>query len=271
MMLFVAVLYVSSIFLLIYEYSTAPYASLLIFLFGGHFIFFCTTRQAIALSITIFSFLLWNSKIEFKFKKIISIVLALLAILFHSSAIVFPLYFLISKIPPKKYVGIISILLFGIIMLFRTAIVPKLLTIASEDHYESMQTGGFVMILEYLLLCIIGILYFNDLFDNDKDFWNQYTMFFLVLILLPIAKYNPYFFRIVKYFSVYEIIIIPNMINKLKRDKLIQIIISFCFILYFGYSFFFSNSGVRTIPYVFFWNEYPRNKIPFGLNPAGGW
>lgn len=268
MMLFFAVIYMTAIGKLVFYYSTNACSSFLLFFCFGDFIFFTTTRQAIALSFTIFAFLAWNIQKN----KFLAFFYSLLAFLFHTSGLVFFIYFIFDIIPlSKKKISIVFIL-FCIFYVFRIQIVSFVLVLTGNIDYKMMVTGGYLQIIVYLCFSIAGYLYYDSIISKYNRIQPVFAMILLALLMLPLGKYNPFFFRIAKYFTIYSIVFIPSFISKL-RDMPMKVLIVFCVLAYSFISV--SNSAVRLFPYVFFFQEYPlsllSNNYGITLLSAGGW
>lgn len=258
-LIFSSLLYVGAISILIKKYSCNYIFSYIIFFFYGFFIFSTTQRQAFALSFTIFAF------IAAKERKIIKyFIWCLIAVLFHSSALIFlPVYFIVNITPRKTliYLGIIvSLFMFS----FRSYIINFILIFLKNEQYQEQWVAGISTLIILVPLYLLPLLSRNELIKKNTT----WIMIALSLILFPLSQYNPFFSRMIMYFQIYYIIYIPYVIKTISMpyNKIIKIII-----IVFGLLNFFilkNLTGVRQVPYIFYFQEYPEYIDTEGLFPV---
>lgn len=246
-----AFVYIAAIVMLIYKYSKKSWLSYFIFLTFGFFIFNTTMRQCFAVSFCIFAF-------EFAVcrKFVPYLILVLLAISFHSTAVVFlPVYWITRFDYKKRYYIIIAI-----VALFLASYASAIFSYAlllTEKKYEVMETGGYGQLFITIAISVVGFLNRNNL-PYSSRYWLLFSL--ITIALFPLGNINPAFFRIDMYYEIFIIIYLAN-ICCLKRDIAILALIGT--ILFGTYSFTIGtkNAGIRTIPYVFYWENY------FEINP----
>jgi hypothetical protein len=257
MIAFISVLYMSVISYYIYKYSKIPIVSYFLFMFFGYFIFTCTMRQDIALSIAMIAF-----QFALRKKLIPFLILMGLATSFHVTALLFiPIYWLMSvKFSIKN--SIIFALSFLLILLCSDRIFNVLISF-SEKKYETMETGGYFIFVMYLLILIIALHNYKSYINSNGFNKVWLVMMLMVILLFPISKMNPAWSRIYMYFGIFFIIALPNIVHSYK-NKVNSFLILLFFLLVGVYNFYIKTNeyGIRQIPYVFYWEDY------YQINPT---
>lgn len=242
------------------KYSKNIILSYFVYFTFGFFIFSTTQRQCFAMIFTIFAFMYAK---ECNLKRFF--LWSTIACLFHTSAIVFfSCYFLIKIEPSKKLISLF-LCLFFLVYFFRDPIMSNILSLLQNSNYEEKWTSGWSTIVVLLPLFISPLFTKNSCFKNDT----VWSMIAFAFILFPFSQFNPFFSRLIKYFQIYYIIYIPNMLYDFKdkyRFFLKSIIIIFGLINFF---IFTNLSGVRQIPYIFNNQSYPESDKTVGLLPFG--
>lgn len=244
-----AIVYIGSLSLLVYRYSSKPWLSYLLFMFTGLLAFATTMRQSFAVSFVILATM-------FAVRKNIGgyIVMIVLAISFHVTAIVAaPIYFIIKKW--KNYT--VYLFLAGFVLM--TYFASTIMSIAVEETrkgYVQTATGGWFTILYAVIVLVVSFKYSYNI-KQDKIFLKLYLM---VVCFFPFAKLNPAFFRVCIYYSVFLLVLAPDLV--FFRKKVNELVL--CLFLGWGLIAFFYKSkqaGVRTFPYVFYWQDYFQENL----------
>lgn len=222
-------------------------------------------RQGLAISIGLFGFFEYLSN-----KKIKALIFIILATLFHTSAIVLLPLFGIKKITNNrrsKIYMIIILITFLILVRERTFLGYLAKFITSSDYYagyfiRDAATGSGL--LRYLIrvspILIIALLYLFN-FKGNNDFKSIIFLMILGYILSGIgSETDTQVGRIGLYFQTLDIYASGYMANtnlkigKIIIDKkIISLLISLYFIIWFVYSIIISNNG-QIIPYIPFQN-----------------
>lgn len=253
-----AFLYVLAISLLIKRYSKDYILSYILFFLFGFFIFATTMRQSFALTFTIFAFIAAKERRIFLY-----LLWCAIAISFHFSAIIFlPVYFFINGIPSKQKIYLGIVLSLGLYF-FRGVIVSSVLKFLENEGYQENWVTGISTLIILIPLYLLPLLSKNEKIKNNVT-WN---MIAACIILFPLTQYNPFFSRMIMYFQIYYIIYIPYIIKTIPipYNKIVTIAI-----ILFGSTNFFilkNISGVRQLPYVFYFQEYPDYIDTSGLFP----
>lgn len=269
-MLILATFYIIPMSILIYRYSEKAWLSYFIFILLGYFVFFTTLRQALALACTVISFLASGDN-----KKFCSYSWAILACFFHKSALIYLGWFLVKNIQWTKLKILSVFVCVGVLYYFRIPITTYFLNVVEKSNYESMgESGGYPIIFLFLAIVCVGAIYRKRVLYNSKNMMLFYTMMICTLVVLPIGKFNPFFFRIRHYFAIYIIIFVPNLFVKLKREFLAWLVVAYI-MLYGFYLFtglFLNQQATRSWPYVFYWQDYPKEiELPLSIQREGKW
>lgn len=214
----------------IYENSDNIFISvLLIFLIQPYFYAMNMVRQAIAIAIIFYAF-----KYIKENKKIAFCICCIIASLIHSSAIfMIPLMFLKNiKVSNKK-----RIIIIGILMTLKPifAILVKYIIMKTQYawYYESRFNNGItsnLLIIVNIVIFILNMIYTCKRY-NEKD--SEYEILtninFISLCILILSSDIPLINRLVRYFSIFQILLLPK-IFKQENDTKSRIIIK-CVIL----------------------------------------
>lgn len=219
----------------------------IVLLIMGLFVFSLSSiRQTMAISFCMIAFLYCIEKKPFKY-----IFFIVIGILFHKSALIFmPIYFL-NFIKKDKLSFLILIFFCIIIMLFRENII-YILNDTARISYEINQGLGNITLLFKLSMTIFCIYIYMTVPKTEEE-----MLFFKVMILIlfvyTICNFNPTTFRLVYYYTCYEIIIIPYIIDKFKYKSTRIFLLTFI-LIYYGSVFcssIFSYAN-KLLPYSFF-------------------
>lgn len=233
-----------------------PLSILLIFLTQCYFYSMNMMRQAIAIAIIFYAFKYIKNNQKIKY-----IVCTLLASLIHSSAIIMlPFIFIynieIGKI--KKIIICIILLLCG--NLVGNIIYYLVNTYTSYGWYYNSafatETVPMTLILTNLMLFLLNILFYPDKKEEDKEYRLLSNINFIGMCVIIISPTIPLVYRIVKYFTIYQILFIPEMFNKIKKGKtrftIKAIVVGFMFITMIYQIILLGGEGVY--PYVSIFN-----------------
>lgn len=234
----------------IYKDSKIAWLSFFIFItFGFWGMTLNTLRQSIAIAILLPSIKYIINKQFVKFCLIV-----LIATLFHISAISFLIMYPLSKIKISKfYVGLIFA--GGIfIYLYAKNIISILLDLFDyHQHYDRIGEGtGAGMLILLITILFVALLYRKSGLNKINNY-DLYIHFLVVAIFLNILalEFN-LAGRAMQYFSIYTIILIPNIIYSinLKIDRLIGTFIVLIGSIYFYWIRLVTDTG-SIVPYEF--------------------
>ncbi len=248
-LILIAVIFFIPFGLFVYKNSKNPHLSFLLFscLF---FEFFAVTghRQTIATAIAFF-----GGYVLIKKKKWLAyIIVVLLASTVHFSAIcILPFYWL-SKIKINKLTLIVYWIATGFAYIFRNKLLDLLKFIVDNEAYnmyaqtESASVGTFVYLL--IAVGIVITMFHKNLLNYDTENGTliinaiMLAVFFTSLLLI-----NESFMRIVQYYSLYLVLLLPDLecLFRTPRDKQIYRLAAGALLV-----FLLVNKNPH---YVFFW------------------
>lgn len=209
-------------------------------------------RQTVVMSICLLSF-------EFvKKRKFIKFILSIALIYtIHKTAVFFvPVYFL-YRIKRTKLIYVVVLILFPIIFLFKDAIALTLVNF-SGTAYESYaeyegEKGTYTFTFFILFLSVIIVYIMKRMFLANPLGKPIVNIFVLSVIITPLTYVNPSLMRLVMYYSIFLVLLLPIMIQSFsllstKLKSLANLLVILLLIL-----LFIKSNGQHE--YKFFWQE----------------
>jgi hypothetical protein len=178
------------------------------------FSFFSITghRQTIATAIILLCFELIKKRNFFLF-----LFWVLIASTIHKSVMIFIPFYFIGTFKKFKLINIISLLIFPVGILLRNELFGILKIFGLYENFEIYEGAGtFTFTLMYLLISVVALIrlkYISSLSINSKYYYNALS---LGLLLLPLTWVNPSAMRVVQFFSIFILILIPFIIESFK-------------------------------------------------------
>lgn len=205
-------------------------------------------RQTIAIGLLLFAvpFIL-----EKKWKK--AVILFLLALTQHKSAILFGGFFILPFVKEKYRMLLMgSFVAFPIMWTAGTGIATYFMEDTRMEQYaeflEYYEGAGAYSFAAFILL-LGGCLWWKGKYlakvnNNNKVFMCAIAV---AIILTPLTMINQSNMRIVQYYSIFALIVLPTFLSVLQNNFKA---ISLHYIIFFFFSFY---TFLRPIPYYFFW------------------
>ena len=216
-LIFIAVLFTVSMSVWIYNHSEDVVMSFLIYscLFYS---FFAITghRQTIATAVVVFICNPLIQKRHFFWFLLITLVMSTI----HRSCLVYILYyFLYNKKITKKYVAAIIIsMIIGYI--FREQMMNFLGEASGYDSYEVLETAGaYTFTALILLVFAVSCWRMKSIIRIYPEAVQSYNAFFLALIFIPLLFVNQNIMRVVQYFSLNLMLMVPYIIKSFKKRE----------------------------------------------------
>lgn len=228
----IAMLIYIPIFGAIKKYSYAPYISILCYFAFGYFTYSLGIfRQMIAVSLLIYS-----SKYIVEKKTIKYLLMVILAMTFHTTAIIgILLYIIYNRFDWRKIVKLVIVIEMIFLTIGRRIVMLILLMFPKYTGYVNGkydQTGG-----SYVMLLFLNIILFTMcIFEWKSNEKKNLTISALVLaVLFQSLGYSMTILgRVVSYYSIYIIFAIPNLLAKFTyktRVWITMVLIIFLYIL----------------------------------------
>jgi transmembrane protein EpsG len=214
-------------------------------------------RQILVASILAASFELISKK-----KTLQLIILVLLLSTFHTSVlIIIPFYFIIRE---KQFnPGVILFLLFAISgLILPSGVFTIIKTFLGESDYIgylSLENRGmnFIRLIVSAVPCLLALIYFikkKKCYDEPQfDMFVNMILIDLGFMILAIKML--YFARVGMYFSFFNIILLPSLLQKLfgngKDYSIIKIITAVLYGIYFTYQIFAYGEYINSFRLIF--------------------
>lgn len=245
-LLIVALLFLIPFGIWIYRNSTEPLLSFLIFstLFYS---FFAITgiRQTIAtaLAVLVGYYFIQNRR----FWPFIGIIL--LAATIHKSALVFlPFYFLATKAITSRYLLVMGALI-PFLFIFRMPLFELFRSISGYDEYDYYTGAGtYNFSLLLVMITVVALWRREQMIEANPNVTHYLNALLLALCFLPLTFINPSMMRIVQYFSIFIMLLIPEILQSFdRRERLLVYYVAISMLLFL----FVRNEPV----YLFFWQQ----------------
>ncbi len=225
---------------LVYNESEYPAMSFFM-LFGTHIylVNMYLIRHSLAMAFLIFAF----SYIK-KEKFVRFAIMVLVAAMFHSTAIVFIIAYFVAKFRFDWKTFVLTIVGAFLVIRWNSSVFKLVFKYINNEYYSkyssalgSKQLTYFYVFLLILLL-VICCRWFSDNKQVDSVYFNISC---LAVIFMSLTAVVADFYRMGMFFGVFNIILLPNSIKKIK-DMKIRMIVSAALIVFFGY---FAISGIQ--------------------------
>lgn len=241
---------------LIYRFSPFPILSISIYFGLGLFSYSIGIfRQFIAISIIV-------SGIDYIINRELAkwCFVVIFATLFHTSALIcVPMYLLCGR--ESKWFLILGILAQPILHIYGRTLLEYIFSHMSiysgyiNSAYDVVG-GSFKILFFYNIILIITILY-NRFFRKDNS---KYISFYcncvpIVCCLQVLGSYLGIFGRIVPFYSIFIIILIPCMIKDVFEDKAAYIVANCLNVAFFILFVIRTTYDEYIMPFLFFWDK----------------
>lgn len=239
----------------ILKYSEEPLISVLVYFAFGYFGYSLGIfRQMISISIVLLGVkYIWECKV---FKYIIVIAIAML---FHTTAIIMLPFYWVAKIKINNRIKWIFILEVFLLINARTVVMASMQFFPKYRGYidgiYDTQGGSYTMLILLNVILIFAYYKLNVHMNKENRLLNISVNALVMAIFLQILGYSMGIFgRIVPYYSIYLVILIPIVVNQyFKRNRLFM-----HFFTIFGLvSIFYvlTSGNTYLCPFVFIWNS----------------
>lgn len=266
---FIAVTAVLSLigpFYLIKKYSNNKGLSLLLYvLLGFYNVSFNNVRQAIAVSIIMIAICYLLKKKNWAFW-----IGVLLATSMHTSAVFAVLFYPLVRFkysPQRVVVGVVVIV--GIFYLFSSFIfnylISNIFTRYLEETGDTYTTGGgYGLLIIYIIVATFCVFLFNQKrkkMNKNEYFVDKFFLlsFMIVIVIQSFALYMAAIARLGSYFYLPLIVLLPNLLERIKNISYRRCLKSGVFVFYYVLACYTllsptENTNMNptdTIPYVF--------------------
>lgn len=257
-----------------YSEIVRPWQSMLVYYFLFYQFTLTTVRQSIALALGFYAISIIVSRRFDKSAYKSTILHLLLALGFHSSAIVLiPLLFIIMFIQKSKFkpwktvlsVVVISISIFFVFDFLLERIVrlvslinPKYASLSYITRSDSSASGYLTLILLACFVFFTMLLLTTKKKKSYEMYWNKFNtsiLAFSIIYIISLVMINgfTYIARIVYYFQYFWIIAVPQLeiiFGKHRGNKVLGRLLVLSIIVAFWWYYFIYGGVTETYPYV---------------------
>lgn len=237
---------------IIFKYSEDVQLSFIVyFAFGLYAMSFSGLRQSMAYAITFFA---TDSMI--KNKKILFVLLVVLASMFHKSALIFLVALPLSKITMTNKNLVISIITLVALMPFVGSISSFLVTALFPDRYQNYNTFGGQAINMLLLYVALSLFSLKIPINDNKFNGTVKTMILCSVASQSLGIINAgAMTRIGYYFSMYFLFLFPLLVKYYAptERKLVTLLLSLALLIFFVIGM--SGGYMDIVPYHFCWEK----------------
>lgn len=242
--------YIYYVFIKKYVCPKYRWLALTIYLFSSTFYIlnFSMMRQGLAVSLVVLATMLLSNQ-----KYLYALLIVLLSSCIHKSALIFLLAFPVGLCKFENSRALLVILWGGVIIAFASSsmissIYSSVIGLQVFEKYQgyedfgttSIGVGFFINLLPYL---VITCMVFNKKILSKSMFYMSIIMF-LSLILNAFTLKITLIGRLLFYFSVFSIVVIPNLYKQIKSQPIrLCLIFIYLFMILSGYSDYFKPSN----------------------------
>jgi hypothetical protein len=206
-------------------------------------------RQTIATAATLFGYELIKKR-----KLALFILVIFFASTIHKSSLIFLPFYFVANIKSTKYIIGAVLILFPILIIYRYEISNLLIFTGVYEQYGLIEgTGAFTFTSVLLIVALVSLWRIKITFEINKEVKSLYNAFAIAIFLTPLTFINPNSMRVVQYFSIFLLALIPIVIQsfQLQRFKIKQTIYGIAIAMLLA----LSVSNNWNIDYKFFWQE----------------
>ncbi|MCX8531518.1 EpsG family protein [Chryseobacterium luquanense] len=206
-------------------------------------------RQSLATAAALYGYELIKKRKLFRF-----LILMLVASLMHKTVLIFLPFYFIAHLKKERIFLVISFLAFPIVFVFRNTLADYIKVLSGYNEYEQFEGAGtYYFTAFFILISIIALLRRKIVIQNNMNARASYFAFGLVLILLPMSWIHPAALRITMYFSIFMLLLIPQILNSFKSFSLRNNLYAYTILLFI--LLFIQANWNNPIPYGFFWEK----------------
>ncbi len=211
-------------------------------------------RQTIATAAALYSFE-WLKK-----RKLLPFVLILLlASSIHKSVLIYLPFYFIGNFKRPKLLFVLAFLSFPILMVLRNQMIFFIQALGGYELYEIYEGAGTLTFTSmYLFICVVVLFRLKYVLKIKPETRYYCNALAIGLLFLPLTWVNPSAMRIVQYFSIFMLILLPLVVESFKQYSL-KIQRATLLVAIFILVFLFINSNTQ-IEYHFFWQQMQLDK-----------
>lgn len=207
-------------------------------------------RQTIATGLVFFAFDLMKRK-----KIIFFVLLILLASTIHKSSLIFFLLFFVGKLKSSKAPFYISFVLFPIFFIIKSNLIGYIQNLIGYEEYEQVEGAGtYTFSAMFILISFVALIKQRNILKNNANMHYSYCAFALALMFLPLTWIHPSMMRVVQFFSIFMLLLVPEIIKSFRvyTIKVYNGVKTLAIVILI---LLFIKSNINAEPYGFFWEN----------------
>lgn len=218
-LILIAIIFFSSLGNFIYKNTTRLSDAVLAYVLYSclFFGFFSITghRQTIATAAALYGYELIKKR-----KLVLFLLLILLASTIHKSVLIFiPFYFIATLKKTKLYYGGV-LLLFPVLMVYKITFSQFLKERGGyEDYGIYEEAGTYTFTLMLLLVAAVALWRMKTVIRQNEAARQFYNAFIFALLFTPLTWVNPSAMRVVQYYSIFMLVLLPEVINSFQFES----------------------------------------------------
>ena len=251
----VAIISIVPVALVYYQEVEYPMTTIaLLMSISNFYMFFSGMRQSIAISLGMIAFMFTRKK-----KIIPFLLIAVLAFLFHRTALIlflmYPLYRL--RLVKKSLFVVVPVMV--LIFIFNKPIFAALQGIISDyEGVGNTDTGAFTMLFLLIAFSVFSFIIPKDT-NLDEVSIGMRNFLLMATVVQMFVPLNTFVMRMGYYYMIFLPLVIPKMIvNTSVRWRQFAIISHYVILVFFAVRFFISAptmNALNIFPYSFFWEK----------------
>lgn len=178
------------------------------------------------------------------------LMVAFVSSLIHRSSLVFVPFYFLSRLKIRQRTVVLAGIVCVISFAFKSQLKNIFISISGYGEYSATYIGAGTSTFTFLLLMLFALSIFayrrDEYIDENRRF---YIALYLAMFFVPLTWINPSAMRIVQYFSIYLVLLIPEMIEAVffeKSKKVVTIVVVSILVLFLfrsnpQYVFFLTN------------------------------
>ena len=244
-LMIIAIIFTVPLGVWIYKNSREPFISFFLYL-CLFFLFFGITghRQTIATALVVF--IGYKFIKERKFWTFLALVVVASTI--HKSSLIFLSYYFIANINiTKKYLGLMSGLILSMFF-FKNQVMFFLGTITGYEQFIEQYNGAGTWTFTLLLTLITGFTIWKHetMLKNNPQVKHYINALLMAMLFTPLTYVDPSAMRVVQYFSIFIMLLLPEIFKLFhKREGILIYYVSLTLLIVL----FLKNNP----QYIFFW------------------
>ena len=244
-LMIIALLFMIPFIIWVWRESMNPLISFVLYS-SLFYAFFSITgiRQTISTALIV----LIGDKLIKERKLTLFLMVAFVSSLIHMSSLIFVPFYFLSRIRIQQKTVAFAGLACALSFVFNNQLKNIFISISGYDDYAATYAGAGTFTFTFLLLMlfVLSILAYrrDKHIEENRRF---YIALYLAMFFVPLTWLNPSAMRIVQYFSIYLVLLLPEMIEAVfsQKSKIIATGLVVCLLVVF---LFRSNPT-----YVFYW------------------